>query len=87
MFATGENHGEVIIVMTPADDIHHRLCLVFALRKRLIQAAEQLFITILRTAGDQQGWTGILFDKGDTLVVVEADDLLEVAAQSLPSHL
>ena len=47
VFPAWEYHGEVFIVMTPADDIHHRLCLVVTLWQRIIKAQEQLFVAIL----------------------------------------
>ena len=42
-----EHHGEVLVVAPPTDDVHHRLRLVLMLRQGVVEAQEQLFVTIL----------------------------------------
>ena len=38
-------------------------------------------------AADKQGGAGVLVDDGDVFIIVEADDLCQVTAQSLPGEL
>ena len=87
MLATWENDGEELIMATPADNVHHRLCLVFLDGQCLVETQEELFIAVLRMAADKQGRAGVLVDDGDVFIVVEADDLCQVTAQSLPGEL
>ena len=87
MLAAREDDGEILLVVAPADDIHHRLGLVVALRQGLVETAEELFVAIGCDAADEQGRAGVFVDDGEILLVVEADDLREVTAETLPGEL
>ena len=87
MLAAWEDHRQIFVVAPPADDVHHRLCVVFLHRQGFVEAQEQLFAAVLRMAADKQGRAGVFLDKRNILAFVEADDGSEVAAQTLPGEL
>ena len=84
MLRAQEDDREILVAITPADDVHHRLDLIVALGQGLVETAEELFVAILGTAADEHSRTRILLDEGDVLVVVEADNLRQMVAESLP---
>ena len=79
---TGEHHTVEFLIAPPGHDVHHRLWL--SRRQGFIEPTEQLFITILRTAADEQRRTGIVVYQREVFMVVETDNLGEVARESLP---
>ena len=87
VLATRKDHREKFVVVPPADDIHHRFCLVLTLWQCLVKTAEELLVTIERMTPDEQGRTRIFLDEGDVFILVETDDGGQVPAKSSPSRL
>ena len=63
VFAAWEYHRQILVIAPPADDVHHRLCIVILHRQGFIKAQEQLLVAVLRMAADEQGGAGVFLDE------------------------
>ena len=74
------NHDtDIFITFAPGHDVHHRLSLVVALRHRTVEALEEHLVAFLALGDDYEGWNGIVADGCYLLLVVQADDICQVA--------
>ena len=74
------NHDtDSFITLAPGHDVHHRLSLVAALRHRTVEALEEHLVAFLALGDDHEGWNGIVADGCYLLLVVQADDICQVA--------
>ena len=75
MLGAQEHDREILVVITPTDNVHHRLDFVILLRQGFIQTTEQLFVAILRSTTDEHSRAGVLLDERDVLTLVELYNL------------
>ena len=74
------NHNtDIFITFAPGHDVHHRLSLVATLRHRTVEALEEHLVAFLALGDNHEGWNGIVADGCYLLLVVQADDICQVA--------
>ena len=84
MLLTGEHHRQVLLVLAPSHDVHHRLSLVILAGQCFVEAGEQLFTSLAGMATDDQGRTRIVVDNGYIVVVREFHNGCQLPRQALP---
>ena len=74
------NHDtDIFITFAPGHDVHHWLSLVAALRHRTVEALEEHLVAFLALGDNHEGWNGIVADGCYLLLVVQTDDICQVA--------
>ena len=74
------NHDtDIFITFAPGHDVHHWLSLVAALRHRAVEALEEHLVAFLALGDNHEGWNGIVADGCYLLLVVQTDDICQVA--------
>lgn len=84
MFFSRNHDTDVLIALAPSHDVHHRFRLVATHRHGLVETLEKCLVAILTFGNDDEGGNDEVSDDRYFFLVVEADDIRQVARESLP---
>ena len=84
MFLARYYHTDVFVALAPGHDVHHRFGLVAAQGHRLVQAAEEFFVSFLSLGDNDKGRHYKVVDYTNLLLGIEGCHLRKVTAEPLP---
>ena len=79
-----DDDADKLVAFSPGDDVHHGLALVATHRHGAIEAMEEFLVAVLALRDDDEGRHEEVAQHGNLLLVVERDDVGEVAREALP---
>ena len=84
MLFSRNDHADEFLALAPGDDVHHRFGFVATLRHCLVETVEEGLIALGTLRDDDEGGNEEVTNHCDFLLIIERDDVGQVAGEALP---